>query len=758
MKNYNLNMFKLTKKDPIKVHTYKVKIEPRPNKAPLFYQILGIVAKDITKDTKNMVISDMGLIKVYYDKLSEENHLHKVTIPNKGEYEIQLYYENTKNSTIEDEEEYSKFINRLFDLYLLYYSDEFRKYHPNAPMILKYEPTFDKSLIENTGIWDVKEYYRGIRRIGNDYYLIIDRNTILTSHKNLLVELQAAKERYQRMKGGDLIDFYDPPSGFVSYINSIYIGKPAYVREYPGPRVNRISQITWEYRCSDVTPGNSNSICSYFLENYGIKDLDAKQPLVKYQVEDREGEIREQYHVPELLIVNHDFRDLRMIISSWQRAQVWDYIHPNCKNQLREIYSLMKSVDDGLKEKLPDIYGKIIKFDPIPESLNKFVLKIPTIGISFENKQLELETPYSEKFYRSYSDTTKYHKKIDRDIEVLVHCDKKIEGVDDFLLKLNDEFYRRNNNKLIFKEEKINFEEKNYLDYDLVITISDDEEIYIKCKEIIQNIDGVLHQNIKTNSISKEIFVPLVLQITLELGGVPWILNTSKNRDIIGIYSYKSKRDDKIYYYYNVFDNEGSFIKQSKPYELSDSIRFLESLVENIKNDEACIISYYDRHNLLSQLEQLMEQDNNKKYIILHIKEKNNLRFFETWKPTRSTPRRRRSNIPVYPFESYEGAPQGLISKFSDSEYYIITSKSVERKDETFRGCPNPITIEVFKNSGMNIEEIMEYVLKLSFMTKTSGHMNRLPAPIEYLKTYASHNEKFGFPENEEIQNKLYYL
>jgi len=759
MDTYHCNLFKITRNNSIRIHTYTAKVDPFPRKRPLFYKIMGTIAKDLTNSTKNMVISDMGRIKVYLKKLDKSNCKHEIQIKNMGTFTVELQFEETRNSSTDYLEEYSKFVNRLFDLYLLHYNTEFRKFYPHAPKILKYEPTFDKGLIENTGIWDVKEYYRGIRKINDDLFLILDRNTILTSHKNLLVELKTALKRFERYKGKEF-DFNNPPPDFISYINSLYIGKPAYVKGYPGPRVNRINQISWKYRCKDITPGNTDPICSYFATHYGIKGLDPDQPLIKYEIVTREGKIQEQYHVPELLTVNHNFRDLRMIVSSWQRAQVWDYIQPNCKNQLREIYTLMKSVDEGLKRELPEIYGGIIKINPEPEQINKYIIDIPSININFKEREIVLEPIYSDNFYKKFSASTKYYEPVPKNIDVLLHVDKSDVNVDIFIEGLKKEFRGRNERELNISVNNIDFNDLNYLSYNVVITVSDDNALYNKCKKEIQNKHGIMHQNIRPENIEKLIFVPLTLQLTLALNGNPWVMKVDDDCIYIGMYSYKSHKEDRTSLYYNIFDEKGSFVKQSDPFESNNSQQYLEKIMEDVEQyDSLCFISYYDRLNILSQLHNIV--DNNEKinkYIILHVKERNNLRFFKTWRPQRSTPRRRRSNIPSYPFESYEQAPQGVITKFGENQYNLITSRSVERKDETFRGCPSPISIEVVHNQDMSEPNIIKNMMNLCFMTKTSGHMTRLPAPLEYLRTYAGYIEKHGLPSKDSIKNRLYYL
>ena len=55
-------------------------------------------------------------------------------------------------------------------------------------------------------------------------------------------------------------------------------------------------------------------------------------------------------------------------------------------------------------------------------------------------------------------------------------------------------------------------------------------------------------------------------------------------------------------------------------------------------------------------------------------------------------------------------------------------------------------------------EIVIEYLLKLCMMSRTSGHMTRMPSPIYYLQSQANYYAKFGMPQNEEFKQKIFHI
>jgi hypothetical protein len=189
MTEYHTNLFELLKAEPITLQVYDVQVDPIPKKRPLFYRVLGITAKRLTKNLKTPIISDEGRIKVVGNGLSEASLHHRVPIPDMDEFEVELKFAEERESRVSDIDEYKHLINRIVDVSLVYFSKDFYKYHPRAPHIIKKEPTFDSNLIENTGIIDYKEYYRSLRFYYNKPYILFNRGTHLISCDNLLNEM-----------------------------------------------------------------------------------------------------------------------------------------------------------------------------------------------------------------------------------------------------------------------------------------------------------------------------------------------------------------------------------------------------------------------------------------------------------------------------------------------------------------------------------------------------------------------------------------
>lgn len=762
MAEYHANLFELLKAEPIPLQVYDVRVDPIPQKRPLFYEVLGVTAKRLTKNLKTPIISDEGQIKVVGNGLSEAFLHHKVPIQEMDEFEVELRFAEERESRLSDFDEYKRLVNRIIDVALVYFSNDFYKYHPNAPHILKKEPTFDSNLIENTGLVDYKEYYRGLRLYHNKPYILFNRGTQLVSYSNLLNEMKCLLRHFAkvRQKPVEFFDFYDPPAAFIAYVNSIFRGKSANVVSYPGPSVRNIRAVTWEYRGGDVTPSQSLSSCDYLAKYYGILGLDRNQPLIEYVLETPQRPVT-QFHVPEVLSVTHDFEDLRKIIPPWQRKKVWDFINPNCKIQMREIFAVMRQIESNLRLNMSQIYPSKIEISTTPADITGNIVGPEKIDISFSNKNVSLNSPYDEEFYRRYGKSLRFINPISTDIKTLVHLDKKTSEISEFIISLQEEFERRNGKKLIIEYNDLNLKEKNYKGYDLVITISESDELYNQCKTTIQNEDGILHQNIKPENANSDSLIPLVMQLSLMFGADPWLLKKfDQHLLLIGLYFYKSPFSGNERYFYNMLDGSGKLLFQSPPYSPDHLNSFLDEIVKSLRrNNRVLFFLSFNQLDFQEILVQELEKIQNLEYMILLIKNWDDLRIFETWKPTFIKRRRRRITRHVeYPFESYEHAPQGVILNAGGNRYYLVTSRSV-RHETGFRGCPIPIRVEIFSHRGtFDVNAVLFHVLSLSMMGRTSGHTTRLPSPLSYLRKNAYYLEKFGEPTNEKVRQSLYYL
>ena len=73
----------------------------------------------------------------------------------------------------------------------------------------------------------------------------------------------------------------------------------------------------------------------YHQMSQGISISDPNQPLVKWEIITEDGETKDLYHVPELLVVGHTFRDISMRVSKSRISPVYDILHPHCGEQLK---------------------------------------------------------------------------------------------------------------------------------------------------------------------------------------------------------------------------------------------------------------------------------------------------------------------------------------------------------------------------------------------------------------------------------------
>lgn len=747
---YHTNLFAITKSEPLPIFRYNAMINPKPDKKPQLYQILNQIAKSIIYNEQKAVISINGKLESLgepIEKLSE----HTAKIVEDKEYSVTLEFQEKTDVSIDSFEEYKLLVNRLIDLALTQLSGMFYKFHPDAPFIIKDEPYFDNELIKNTGIIDSKKYYRSIILHDSKPYVLIDRETELQSNQNLLTELKALKTKFEGISKSE-IDFYDPPDDFVDYVNSLIVSKAARVLKYPGPSIKKIKEISWKTRGGDRT-NDRDSVIEYIGKNYGIKDLDPKQPVVVYQIE--KGV--DQHHIPELLSLGHTFHDLKKRIPEWQRTQVWATIHPDCKNQLQKTSELMRIITSVLREKIPNIYPKFIEFSSFPlESTNKVILP-KEFSLQFSNKKINVKPPYNTTFYSKYTGKNVIFLEQIQNLSVLVDAPKDNPQVSEFLNQLQNEFKLRTENELLLTIEKIDFENKNFLNYDLVLTIMNENDkyhdtFYKKCKQIIQNENSVIHQHLMLSSADQDSVMQIIMELSLKFGQNPWLVDSESLFDyLVGVHTYTNPKSREELIFMNVLDGKGKLLNQFDPVS-QDKFSELLANIQNKVDGKILFISSRDKFGLSQII-----KNNFKSAEIIEIIDNSHVRIFETWKPAPvrrfgSAKKETKSEL-----ESQESAPQGIIFT-SDDVYYLLTGRTIELASSK-RGCPTPLRMNVIQKLDTHKNEIViEYLLKLCMMSRTSGHMTRMPSPIYYLQSQANYYAKFGMPQNEEFKQKIFHI
>lgn|GEM_PF-1167734 len=763
---YHANLFPLIRHEPLPVYRYLTYVDPRPITRPQKYQILGALAKRIMYKEKIPVVSDgEELISLSSQISTLSGYHHK--IPGAGEFNINLKKNGDSEVSIESFDEYGVLVNRLADIALTIFSKEYYKFHPAAPYVLRDEPYFDAELIGKTGIIDSKKYYRGLHRFNDLPVFAVNRETQLRSNKNLLCEIFSLKKRFEliaQARGSkSTIDVYNPSKEFIEFVNSHLRGKAADVKGYPGPRVRKIEEITWEYRAKDTTPGSKGSPLDYLQKTYGITELDENQPLVKYEV----GYQRNiQYHVPEVLSIGHTFRDLERRVPSWQRPQVWSIIHPNCKNQLHKIYSVMHLIDTSLRRNIPGIYPKYVEISIKPLNIESYVSPSTELTIKFGNKNITMNSPYNIEFYRKYS-----KKKINfanpvGPINVLVYTKIKTEKITPFLDELAEEFKLRNNTAMSYDLcSNEDFENMDFGGYDVFITISGGskgEEIYTTCKKKIQNTSTIVHQHITEDHANASSIMALIMELTLKLGGDPWLLPDHKNiRTIVGIYSYLNPLSGKGAIMAIAIDSNGKMLWQFDPIEPESFTELVKKLVQlNQERHNVFYMFSFDRFGLLESFTEALNGISNIEYCITEINNQDYFRFFETWIP-RKAPRFGKSSpeIIASPYEAYERAPQGSAVKSDSDTFFLLTGRTIQ-KDAVKRGCPTPIKFVIKDRRGKiwDSDILVKLVFELCMMGRASGHMTRFPVPLYYLHSYAYYYSNFGVPSDATTKQRLFYV
>ncbi len=348
--SFNANLFELKTYKPFKVNAYIPKLTPSPERSAHFYRVIGRLARRLSQTLETAVISDRGRILVLESSIPKQNLIDDISLENIGIFKTKLLLEETNNIGFADSQiSYSRLVSKIVDLALVHLSNDYYKYSEWSPYIMERgEGYFDESLRKRIGVEDGRRFYRGVRVIEGSPHLVLNREIELRSWKNLLNELKILATWWQTVKKKEDVDFYDPPGEFVSFVNWAFRNRSANVKYYPSPPIV-MQGVTWESRAKDKVLEGGISPCEYHKKAQGIIIEDENQPLIKCKIVTNEGQLKDQFHVPELLVVGHTFRDISMRVSKSQVSQVFDVLHPHCGDQQRKIFDLIKKIDQVLR-------------------------------------------------------------------------------------------------------------------------------------------------------------------------------------------------------------------------------------------------------------------------------------------------------------------------------------------------------------------------------------------------------------------------
>jgi hypothetical protein len=752
--SYNANLFELRVHEPLKVNTYFPEVEPRPARPAHFYKIMGRLAKKLTDSMEAAVISDEGRIKVLEATISESSTVNKIQLENLGDFTVKLKFEETHSVNFADEPiAYGRLINKIVDLSLCNLSDDYYKYSEFSPYIMERgEGYFDESLRKRIGVEDGRRFYRGVRVAFGIPHLLINREIELRSWKNLLNELKILAEWWQAIKKKP-VDFYNPPKDYINFVNWAFRNRTANVKEYSAPSII-IDEITWAIRAKDKVLEGNISPCEYHKIAQGIPVKDENQPLIKWKLETKEGTIKTQFHIPEFLVVGHTFKDIRMRISDSQTSQVFDILHPHCGDQQRKIFDLVRKIDCNLRNRFKTVYPAKLEFEVFPKDVRKIIEPPSAINIKFGNKEVKLLPPYGINFYKKYTAKEVFAKPIGT-IKMLAVCDEQYTS---FVEHLSREIENRNQCTLsVDILNTVDVEKHDFSGYNLVLTITKDEKTIRQYKEKIVSNIGLAHQNLTPEKANTDSIPQLVMQITLKLGGYPWLLANPYDANILSIYAYRNPFNGTKNFLYSLMSPEGELIYQSKPFEYENFQNLLNEMKPKIPhNNKLIAIMSFSDLQIQDQIVDALKDTS--EFFFIKILQRDELRLFSTFKPLLASPSSRRRTVIAYPLESYENAPQGVIMQTAPDEYYILTTGST-KVGTYYRGCPNPIRVKILMAKGIfEANKIMHTVLSMSLEAGTSGNGTRLPASLYYLKKYAKYVNEYGFPSNQDVLQRIFYV
>ena len=690
--------------------------------------------------------------------LPSGNLQNEVVLENVGKFTISLTSESTESLSFEKEPFlYGRMVSKIVDIALCNLSKDYYKYSEMSPYIMERgEGYFDKSLRERIGIEDGRRFYRGVQIAFGKPYLILNREIELRSWKNLLNELKTLAQWWQQSKRKtEAINFYDPPKEFVTFINWAFRNRTANVIRYPSASII-IKEITWDFRANDNVLDTGISPSEYHRTAQGIRLEDENQPLIKWQMVDRMGASKEQYHVPELLVVGHNFKDIRMRISPSQVSQVFDILHPHCGDQQRKIYDAVRKIDYILRNNFKSLYGSKLEFNLFPANVNDGVTPPSDISLKFGNKNIEVSPPYGISFYRKYGAKEKFSKPLTGTVRIMAFCSEEQHP---FVNSLVNEVALRNDCQVDLTLKELNsLESHGSFDCDMVLTVTNDDRQIKFSKETILNKFGIAHQNVTPEKASENSIPQLVMQMTLKLGGYPWQVLEAQGLKALTIYAYRNPFNGSRYTVFNIFDADGTLLYQSKPYDFDSAQTLFDDVKSKVTSSDKLLVimSFWDpriEDRLIDCIKESSE------YVFVKVLQNDELRLFSTYRPVLSSaPRRRTTAVTSYPCESYENAPQGAILNIGNGEYYISTTGST--KVGTYhRGCPTPILVKVLSHKGnLSVEKVLHSLLSMSMGAGVSGHGTRLPSSLYYLKMYARYINEHGLPSEPKVMHRIFYV
>lgn len=753
---YHANLFELKRYKPLSVYVYLPKITPEPQKRTQHFKLLGKMARSLTDDLGVAVISDEGKIKVLEAKVRDELGRKELKLEDGSTFSVELTFETLREvGYAQSPLEYGRLVCRVVDLALAHLSKDFYKYSDVSPWIIERgEGYFDEKLRKNIGIEDGRRYYRSLRSFEGIPCLLINREIELRSWNDLLNELKVLASWWNKVKGQEM-DFYNPSDDFIKFVNWSFRGKTAEIIAYHS-RPIIIREITWASRAKDNVLEGGLSPCEHHKINQGITIKDENQPLVKWNLITQNGKSLDQFHVPELLTVGHTFDDLSTRVPKSQISTVFDRVHPNCSDQQRKIYDVVRKIDHILRSQLSSLYPAKIEFSTVPKEATTSVLDPEPIQIKFGNKEIDVEPPYGLSFYRRYSAKTTFASQVSGTVKTLALCPKAYH---EFIKALKKEFEKRNPNCTLDLTFCESLETRQDLsNYNLVLTVTD--KGIEKYKREIQNELGIAHQNVTPEHADKDSIPQLAMQLSLKLGGYPWFLKgVEEGLTILSIYSYRNPFSGLTLYIFNLMDGVGKIVYQSAPYEKEKIIDFLRKVHEKAKEySRLLVLTSFDDQQVYEYVLKDLAFDL-REFLFILVKQNDELRLFRTYHPVAGvTPRRRRVEAPGYPLESYECAPQGAILRTAADEYYALTTVST-KVGTYYRGCPKPLRLKVLGSKGsFDLRSVMHHILSLSLEAGTSGHETRLPAPLYYLQKYAAYVNDYGSPGKEGTYKVPFYV
>lgn len=741
---YHSNLYLMKRSEPLKVLQYTTSLSPAPSVSPQHYQVVGKLAKELTRQFKIPVVSDGSSLQVLGDDVLARSY--KVPIEDVGEFLVTLSEPIEKSVASSDFDDYRRLVGRIVDLSLVEFSTDFYKFHPRLPYILRDEAYFEQELISVTGIIDSKKYYRGLNRFGGRVYLQLNRETELRSYQNLLVELKCLQTKFKLMTKTDF-DFNQPPEQFVDYVNQLLRGKSADVLRYPGPRVKYIERITWSER------ERAEISRDYFLKQYGLF-LDAEQPAVVYRLDPHDS-TRTQIHLPQILSIGHDFEDLERRIPRWQRSSVWSTIQPDCKNQLAKIHEIAEQIDSTLRREMPTVYPNLIEFDLEETDISPRVTGPAEILLQFNRKQMRLTPPYDINFYQRYAGKKLLFADSAGTIEIgLLNLSES--DISDFISSLQEEYQLRNGEVLSIRgvrELKLDTVEG----LALVMTVGKDPDDGTRetCKRTLQHTLGVPHQHVTLEHAEKDSVMALIMQLCLKLGHNPWLLPSDYDLNTVSLYGYRPPNVETPSVFCNETDGRGRLLRQEGPFEPALIPEILKRIGQGT-SEETLIL--YNGLREVPMNDILIENfPASLKWACIQIVDTDNFRFFETWKPPQTPVFGKVAVSHRASVEAQEMAPQGSVAKMEENLFYLVTGRTIER-NSVRRGCPTPIRAELKQNkTSLQDDEIINRILQLCIMGRASGHMTRWPMPLYYLRMLANYVTRYGWP-HENLKQRPFYV